>query len=766
MASQSESGVPRPSLDPERALECEPFPPRTRQFARGWTALFVAGVLSTFASANTSVQDESAPKRPRVALVLSGGGARGAAHVGVLRELERQRVPVDLVLGTSMGAIVGGLYSSGMSPDEIEAALVGMDWGALFDDDPPRTRRAWRRKQEDVGFLVPIEAGWKDGGLTVPRGIVQGQNIEPVFRWLALRSFGAPDFDHLRLPFRAVAMDLATGERVVLERGDLALAMRASMSIAGAFAPVEIDGRQLVDGGYVENLPVGLALELGADVVIAVDVGTPLVVDTTGLGSFLSVTSHVQDTVIEDRRRRDRSRLRDVDVLMTPRLGTITFVDFARSVEAMECGLEAARGAEKELAALSVSETDFTAFLARQRATLAPPPIVRSVRIVNDSRLDDAVVAARLGTRVGDKVDTATISDDLERLYGLGVFQRAAAQLTPLEDGAEITYSTDEKHWGPNYLRLGLALTDDFHGAGRFSLGLGLTVTPFDTRGAEWRTNVAIGTPLSIATELWLPLDRELRWFLAPLGEYERRQLDLDEDPTIGADVSTESWELGMDVGRILGEWGEVRAGLRRGEDRQAIEGQPSTPEVEVASGVAIFAWDTLDTPDFPTSGVFGRFEGQAAGEFLGGDATFESVRLTHTSFVDLSGTTVGLGFDVGTSFDDELPLARQFRLGGFGRVSGLPADSELGDSLALARLLAWHGLSGERKGFGVPIVLGGTLEAGAVWDESEARTLDDVDPAASIFLGADTPLGPAVLGFGITDDGRSTMFLAFGRLF
>ncbi len=729
--------------------------------------LLLAGPWRASPLPSATNQDPAAPpSRPRIGLVLSGGGARGVAHVGVLQELERQRVPVDFVIGTSMGAIVGGLYAAGLSPDEIEKTVTELDWGSLLDDDPPRDQRAWRRKQEDLDFLIPLEMGWNDGGLSLPRGFVQGQKIEPFFRGLTMRAFDATDFDRLRLPFRAIAMDLATGERVVLGRGDLGTAMRASMSIAGAFAPVEIDGRELVDGMYVENLPIEVALQMSADVVIAVDVGTPPEVDVGKLGSLLSVSTHVQDVLVEGGRARARKLLRPSDVLVLPQLGTITFADFGRAVEAVAAGTSAGQASAPALAQLAVDEAAWRDYLARQRAEPRSAPAIRALRIENNSRLDDAILEAHVEARVGDALDSDVVAFDLARLYGFGVFERVATRVEPQADGAAVTYEVDEKGWGPNYLRFGLALYDDFHGSGIFSLGVGVTVTPLNARGAEWRTAVGIGTPLRIGTELWYPLDDGLRWFVSPLASYERHNYDFDEDPEIGAEVSTETWQVGADVGRVFGTWGELRIGVRSGQDRESIEGGPDTDALDVVGGIARFAWDTLDTPDFPRSGAVGELEGFAAGEVLGGNAEFEIVRLKGSAFSSSGANTIGLGVDVGTSFDDALPIAQQFRLGGFTRLSGTDVNSQTGDSLFLARLMAWRALSPERPLLGVPLYAGATAEAGAVWSQGDAHTWSDLDPAGSIFLGADTPLGPAVLGFGMSDDGRSSLFLAFGRIY
>lgn len=732
------------------------------------TFLVVAPLLA--AQAPAQAEPLVAPKRPRVGLVLSGGGARGAAHVGVLEVLEEARVPVDFVVGTSMGAIVGGLYSAGASPAEIRATIEKLDWLSLFDDDPPREHMTWRRREEDRSFLIGLEVGWKDGGLAVPRGVVQGLKIEPLFRSLTMRVHDIRDFDALPLPFRAVAMDLATGERVVLGDGDLAQAMRASMSIAGAFAPVDRDGRELVDGGYVDNLPIDIALEMGADIIIAVDVGTPPESDTQKISSFLTVATQVQDVVVQAGRERARALLRPQDVVIEPVLGAITFASFDQVVPAADLGREAALARADPLRALAVPDAEWTAYLARQRAGERPPQAIARVRIENDSSLSDAVIAARIEGLGLDELDPESVERDLARLAGLEIFDRVDYRTERTADGTtDLVYSVREKSWGPNYLFFGLGLYDDFQGSGNYSLGIGWTTVPFSNSGAEWRTALTIGTPLRVESELWIPLDAGLRWFVAPLGVYQKRDYDLDEDPDVRGDVLTETWEVGADMGRVLSDWGEVRAGVRRGEDSNTVRriaGGTSDSDLDIGAAVARFAWDTLDFADFPRTGVVGSAEAYAAVDALGSDESFETLHLRGSGFTSVGKTTFGLGFDAGTSLDDELPISRSFFLGGFTRLSGTAPDTQSGDRLLLVRAIAWHAFSDQRSVLGFPLFAGASLEAGNTWAQSDHVDLGDLTAAGSVFLAADTPLGPAALVLGAADGEGSGLALVFGRLY
>jgi NTE family protein len=262
-------------------------------------------------------------------LVLSGGGARGAAHVGVLKVLEQMHVPIDAIAGTSMGAVVGGLYASGMSAAEIESLLRSVNWQDAFQDRPPRAELGYRRKQDDRNFLVRFAFGLTEKGVVLPQGFVQGQKLEQVLRNATLPVSEIQDFNRLPVPFRAVATDLETGAAVVLKSGDLVTAMRASMSAPGVFAPAQRDGRLLIDGGIVDNLPIDVARAMGVDVLIVVDVSFPLY-ERDELTSPLEVTNQAFAILIRSRTQEQRAKLAANDIVIDPKLPHFASTDFGR----------------------------------------------------------------------------------------------------------------------------------------------------------------------------------------------------------------------------------------------------------------------------------------------------------------------------------------------------------------------------------------------------------------------------------------------------
>ncbi|MGH8721633.1 MAG: patatin-like phospholipase family protein, partial [Burkholderiales bacterium] len=321
-------------------------------------------LLAALHSGETAAADEGvdAP-RPRIGLVLSGGGARGLAHVGVLKALEELRIPVDAIAGTSMGAVVGGLYASGMTASEIDELMRGLDWSAAFRDRPARNTLNFRRKQDDREFLVRFPLGISGGDFRVPRGLIQGQRLTQLLRLETLPVAAVEDFDELPTPFRAVAADLETGARIVLASGDLTSAMRASMSAPGVFAPVEIDGRLLVDGGIVENLPVDVAKSMGVDIVIAVDVGFQPV-GRKELTSALAVSNQAITIMMLRETGRQRSLLTGNDLLIAPAMPDLQSTDFAAAERTIGLGLAATRASAERLAQLSLDDAQWQDYVA------------------------------------------------------------------------------------------------------------------------------------------------------------------------------------------------------------------------------------------------------------------------------------------------------------------------------------------------------------------------------------------------------------------
>src|SRR5512134_1008801 len=357
----------------------------------------------------------AAPVTPRIGLALSGGGARGLAHVGVLKVLEELRVPVHCVTGTSMGAIVGATFAAGRSPQEMEKIVLAADWDGVFRDAPPRKELAARRKYDDYKTLFKPEFGVKDGGLALPKGIIAGVSIESFFRELSTPAFGVTDFNRLPIPFRAMGTDIETGEAVVLDKGSLAQAMRASMSVPGAIAPVEIDGRLLVDGGIANNLPIDEARKLCADVVIAVNISTPPL-KRNEITSALTVVGQLINFLGKQTVDDQLSRMSAQDVLIAPDLGDISSGKFDRSAEAIRIGEEATRAVADKLKRYSLPPEQYAALRSTQVAEAKALGTVDEIRVEGLKRTNPAVVRELVESKPGEPLTEAKLGADLRRV--------------------------------------------------------------------------------------------------------------------------------------------------------------------------------------------------------------------------------------------------------------------------------------------------------------------------------------------------------------
>jgi NTE family protein len=707
--------------------------------------------------------------RPRVGLVLGGGGARGAAHIGVLQELERLRVPIDAIAGTSMGAIIGGLYAAGMSPDELEQLINELDWPQVFEDTTPRKDLTYRRKQDDVDFPVDFELGVRDGRLQLPKGLIQGQKLALLLRELTLHVANISDFDELPVPYRAVAADIETGEPVVISEGDLSLAMRASMSAPGIFAPVVADDRMLVDGGLVGNVPVETMQEMGVDVIIAVDVEFPLY-SRDEIQSAVGITGQVLTILIHKETERQLAKLGPRDILIRPELGNFGSTNFAEIAQTVAPGRDAAAQAAQSLEQLSVGEDAWQEHIAarqgRERGGDIRPDFVR---IDDDGPLSERTLEAQLATKANEDVTPETLRADVARLYGLDLYEQVGYSLVRENDDVGVVFETHAKSWGPNLLQLGLSIEDDFEGSTAFNVAARVTRPGLNTFGAEWRTDLQLGTEPYLRSELYQPLSYESRWFVAPRIRLEQTNFRAFSESLSVARYRQEEAEIAVDFGRELERWGELRAGLFRGAgNADVIVGEPGLPDIDFQTGgvFASLGIDTLDDGQIPLHGT--RFDTAftMSRPGLGADRSFDTIESALTTFWTRGRHTLQLGLEYNTMVESRDLIQNFFPLGGFLRLSGLQRGEISGPHAGLARLVYMR-RSGETGGgvFDLPLYLGASVEAGNAWQARSDMSLESLIVNGSLFAGLDTWLGPLFLAAGIAENGDSSFYLFLGTL-
>jgi NTE family protein len=434
--------------------------------------------------------------------VLSGGGARGAAHVGVLKVLEEYRVPIDCIAGNSMGALVGAAYATGTSVPEMEKIIAGISTELLFKEKPPRQELSMRRKQDDYNIFIGPDIGFNGGKLGLPKGFVSGVQLETVLRQLS-KSKGFHHFDDLPIPFRAVATDLVTGKVVVFRDGELANVMRASMSVPVAVAPVEISGKLLVDGMLTQNLPVETGLLMGADIIIAVNVGTPLL-KREELTGILGVSGQVLSILTEQNVQTSLALLKPTDILISPELGNFSTGDFDNLPQISPLGETAARKVAERLTQLSIPAEEYAALRRHQLVASAPDlRPVDEIRMENLQRVNPITVQAVMETQTGQQIDQKILDRDMRRIYGTDNFEHVNYRF--LEEPGKRVLAVDavEKSWGPDYLRFGLGLSSDLQGDAYFNLLASYRRTWLNTLGAEWRNNLQIGRTSSFMSEFY-----------------------------------------------------------------------------------------------------------------------------------------------------------------------------------------------------------------------------------------------------------------------
>ncbi len=727
---------------------------------RRWLSGTLLCLLVTQVFANDAIQE-----RPRVGLVLGGGGARGAAHIGVLKELERQRIPVDAIAGTSMGAIVGGLYATGMSATELEALVSSLDWAAALTDQPLREDLSFRRKQDEREYPIDFELGVRGTELLLPQGVIQGQTLDLLLRELTLNVSHINDFDRLPIPFRAIASDIERGEPWVMDKGDLAAAIRASMSVPGAFAPVEIDGRLLVDGGIVGNLPVDVMQAMDVDVIIAVDVEFPLYT-ADELDSVLAISEQMLTILIRKETLRQIDRLGESDVLIRPELGVFASTDFGNIVETVQPGEAATRREAERLREISLGEDEWQAYLANRKQPVPSASHLAFVRVVHDGKLAPAVLESKLTVEAGDPIDHDVLAHNADRLYGLQLYEKVSYSLIEEDGRTGVEYLAETKSWGPNFLQFGVSLEDDFEGSTGFNVSSRLTRAGINRLGAEWRNDLRLGTDPKLFSEFYQPLSFDSRLFIAPHVSLRQSNINAFTDDATIARLRLSEAEGGIDFGRELGRVGELRLGVFTGVGEARVKiGDPALPNIDFETGGAFarLRFDTLDNTRFPREGARADLRWTLSRPGLGADSRFDTIEGEVLQTWSRGKNSLQFGLEYATTLESDGAVQDFFPLGGFLRLSGLERGEISGPHAALAKLVYYRQIGNSKGILDTPIYLGVSAEAGNVWQNRSDISFSSMQINGSVFAGFDTFIGPVYVAAGLAEQGQSNFYLFIG---
>lgn len=730
-------------------------------------------VLCSVVSAETVQADSSMLTRPKVALVLSGGGARGFSHVGVIRELERLGVRIDIVAGTSMGAMVGGGYASGYSVEQMQDIILGVDWKEMFALRPDRDEINWRRRQDDFKGLGTQEIGLSKKGVLFPDSVVPAQHLEIFLRSITRHVSSVTDLSKLSIPFAAIATDLDTGEAVVMQKDvTLADAMRSSMSVPGAFSPFPYKNHVLVDGGLAQNLPVEQAKAMGADIIIAVNAGTPLG-KSKDIHSVAGVMGQMIGILTERNVDHSKSLLTEKDILITTDLTGFNAGDFQKAEAIIEAGEKSAQKYEPQLKRLAVSQKTFEQWnLARQSAV--QPPQARQVDSVQVQGLE--VVNPKSVIKSADLDLTKPITEDQiaqasAKIWATDDFTLVPYTFEPGPNGTQtLVWRPQEKPWGYNTIRVGGKISTDFNQEHTFDFLVAHTMGWLNSWGGEWRNEAQIGKDSYFSTSFYQPLGAANPLFFMPEIRYESQRYDWYNGSSHAlATLKNKTLEGSLSLGLELGKASVFKTGVGyvSAQSKVSVGEIPGYNSMDDEASFVEISWqyDTLDNVNFPTKGFYLDARARRYDQMENSADPEVSDFYLETIFPWDWGdgwVSVLSGKAGSSTIPGRYPLGGLFNMSGayYGRYSG--SDMVLG-RLQLSKRLRHTDV------FGFPIYVGAGFEIGRVQEDVLPTYLSDKDlgvwkKAVSAYVAADSIFGPLYLAFGQTSDNDSAVYFFWGR--
>jgi NTE family protein len=706
------------------------------------------------------------PQRPRVGLVLAGGGAKGGAHVGVLKVLEEMHVPIDCIAGTSMGALAGGGYASGIPADQLQAFVDGINWKRVVGGVGTRGLQPIEQKRQGVTYSNQLQLGIQNSQIILAPGLLNTSAIDDLLRGFVGKAREQTDFNHLPIPFRAVATDMVTGQMVVLDHGDLATAMRASMALPGVFAPVDRGEEILADGGLVRNIPVDVARSLCADVVIVVNLVSPPT-NPDELKSPGQLLGRTMELMIEANERLQLQSLTSRDVRIDVPMGEIGTGDFERTSETIALGAAAAHRAASQLARYAVSPE---AYLSWRNAVTSEQGIdskVDKIEFAKLKRVNPEYLNELAGIKPGDTITTASLSQGAQRMAAVADIDSVSYELTGDPGHATLQWLPYEKSWAPNYIKVDLGMYASTAGDDRgFALFLQHERTWINSLGAQWRNEIQFGTNQIVSTSFYQPLEVMQRFFVEPkvfLTQdwqnvfYQNNEIARYRFTDVGG-----RFDLGVNFSNVA----QLRVGYLAADRRVELEtGSPLLPQVGVRdAGIAIAAfYDTRDTPFSPTKGVIASLEYFKSDAAFGAQRDWQRVEVGTGFAIPLRNNILRIDAAGGSGLSSNLPADRLFAMGGPVSLAGYELDA--------LRAAAYWTLSASYlwQIKDIFALRGQTLYAGLRLQDLKAyETIDGTDPgqigSLSVFITGRTPVGPLTLGFAQTTASSRTVWISFGR--
>jgi NTE family protein len=711
------------------------------------------------------VKAEVPPPVKGVGLVLGGGGARGLAHIGVLEELEKLHIPIACIAGTSAGALVGGVYASGMPVLELEKQVVAADWNRLLTGVPNRKLLPYARKRDDFDNLMDVTLGVSKQGVLVPRALVGSHEID-VFLRLLTRDIDLDDYRHLPIPFQAVATDLLTGNAVEFKSGDLAIALRSSMAVPGVFDLVDYNGELLVDGMLVRNVPVQNVKGQCADTVIVVDVGTRLL-ERKDIRSLIDVAEQQSNILVRRNVDEQLAKLDSGDVVIQPDLTGFSSSSFSDAKAIIEQGRKAVQPLRERLAQFSVGEADYARWKQYVASRLPEGVETYNEIAVADTRYvpKDRIESFLKGPTPDEVLDQPELLKRLERLYATGDFDRVSYVLRD-EDGKRVAEVMPlERTVGPNFLRAGLDFKLDSYGTANVAFLGNLQMNWMNSWAGQWRNKVRLGQDSEINTEWYQPIS----WsglFLAASAQYGRKQLGIFSAPnTRLANIAIDNFGYELGGGWSLGALGEARLSwVDYRLTGEVTVGAPIDlgPESDTFRGPrAYLVLDQLDNARFPRSGYYLRVDYEHPRDRESNE--YDLLSLESDAVGTFGKSTIRGSLRFAGNIRNGPTKLNIYTLGGFLNLSGYQTDELLGTRTVFARVMFYQQVVSLLPTLGSGMYLGASLEGGKVWNQLINGQDTNWISAGSAYLGFDTFLGPLFMAYGMAQGGRKAGYLYLG---
>lgn len=735
-------------------------------------AFFTLLVLVCGVAARAQGPVEAAPSPPpvrstrlKIGLVLEGGGALGLAHVGVIQVLEELHIPVDFIAGTSMGGLVGGIYAAGNTPQEMKALVRQIHWNDVLRGRTPYRQLLFRRKEDRRDYPNRFEFGLKKG-VQFPSGFNSGQDVGLILDQLALPYTEIGSFDQLPIPFRCVATDLETGEGHIFDRGSLGQALRATISLPAVFPPVERNGKVYVDGGLVNNLPVDVVRQMGADVVIAVHLATAPFQPHEPLSS-LGVLGRSLAVVIALNEKHSLDSLTKADVRIDVDLAAFDTTDYNNFEKIEAAGYKSANAAKDMLAGLSVDNATFAAYEERRLNRKKELPVPRFIEVQGTRPEIKEGIQHELAALVNRPIEIDELNTKMTDITGLGRFNRAGYRLVDRDGKQGLLVQVDEKPYAPPTVQPLLAIDGSDFRQVLFSVGARITFLDLGGYRSELRTDVIAGSKYGLSTEYYHPLGRFSNWFVAPRAYVSTGPFNLYTDNRIFAEYRQKIIGTGVDVGYAFTRNSELRFGYDVGFQKLSRQiGLPELPTLRGRTGVTNLSYvlDRTDDPTIPGQGLRMRTQFKWLDANPGSTEQFPTVEMRGGGFqrtgersslflLASGGSTVGRN-------PDGLP---PFSLGGPLRLGAYGINELLTNQYFLFQPGYLYRLKQISPFLGDSVYLLGAYEVGKAYGSLSKSRLPQ-DGTGGLVI--QTIFGPVFIGGSVGDHGHRAFYFAVGRLF